>query len=216
MTRGDRRLHACAIAFAAVCAAGAGHATLSTLAFFHLVSSAYSGYRHESMVVLLTSAAAIALAFAVFSAIGEVLSAPSERRAGGALAPSALDRARVSTVALVFCLQLPVLLAVETVEQVHQFGHPLGIMASLGGPVLIALVVHASCAIVAASSIARGLSWIARACRHFARTVAPLLRAPVPGASRRASRAVCSDHRAAASPLALRIANRPPPALSIA
>ncbi|MBV8750518.1 MAG: hypothetical protein JO103_12490 [Candidatus Eremiobacteraeota bacterium] len=57
----------------------------------------------------------------------------------------------------IFALQLVVLFAIETVEQVVVYGHPLGGAIWLGGPIVIALATHAVACVVLTVLVARAL-----------------------------------------------------------
>lgn len=110
-----------------------------------------------------------------------------------------------------FAIQLAVLFAMETIEQVIIAGHPLGGTIWLGGPVWFSLVAHA----VAGTAVAFGLASAVCSC---ARTTARMIRRiralatralhdPVPLALRRCGR-VAFAH---AAPVRCRIGNRAPP-----
>ena len=111
------------------------------------------------------------------------------------------------------------LVGVETLEQIQHFGHSLGIAASLGGPALIALAIHALCAIVIATLSFRAIRAVAQASLRLARIVCPLIRrmeiASQPALAGRLRVANADRRLGHAAPLALRIANRPPPHLAI-
>jgi hypothetical protein len=58
----------------------------------------------------------------------------------------------------IFALQIPALFAMETVEQLVVYGHPLGGTLWLGGPILAALFLHALIAATCAFLLACGLT----------------------------------------------------------
>ena len=60
-----------------------------------------------------------------------------------------------------FALQIAVLFAMETVEQILVAGHPLGGTIWLGGPVAVSLALHAVFGIVIAMLFSRALRWLA-------------------------------------------------------
>ncbi len=78
---------------------------------------------------------------------------------------------------LIFALQLLALYAIETFEQVVVYGHPLGGLLWLGGPIAASLVVHAfTCVAVAfvASRFLRALAEATVRLVHIVRAFATL------------------------------------------
>jgi len=216
MRRVNARLYACAIGLAAMAAAACGHAAVDVLTYFRIFSGSYATYRHSGIVLAVTVAAALALGFAAISVVATTLSELRQRFDGDRLAAlSAIPSPDPKAFGLVFCLQIPMLLCVETLEQIQHFGHPLGFAASLGGPALVTLAIHAVCALVVATLSFRAIRAVAEASLTFARIVSPLIRrieiAAKPALSARLRIASADRRRGRAAPLALRIANRPPP-----
>jgi hypothetical protein len=214
------RLYVCAIGFAAMAAAACGHTAVDILASLRLFSGAYATYRHSGIVPAVAAVAAIAFGFAAFTAISAAIGNLKRRFDGDRIATlGALPRPDLKAIALVFSLQIPTLLTIEAFEQIQRFGHPLGIAASLGGPPLIALAIHATFAILVAMLSFRAIRAVAQAVLTLARVIAPLILRmaipgqPVPAADLRVANA--NRRSGLAAPLALRIANRPPPQLAI-
>ena len=216
MQRASVRLYACAIGFAAMAAAGLGHAAVDLLAYAHAFSGAYGRYQHTGIGVALIAVAAMAFGFVTASVVAATIAQLRHRfgvDSGASIA--AMIRPRASTLPLVFCVQLAMLVGVETLEQIQRFGHPLGLAASFGGPVLIALAIHAFFAVIGAFGSFGVLRSFARALAAIARVVIPLVlrvavaAAAVAGAPVRAANAL--RRTPSGAPLALRIANRPPP-----
>jgi len=221
MRRASGRLYACAIGFAAMAAAASGHAAIDALAYLRLFSGAYATYRHSGIVVAVVTVAAIAFGFALLTVFTATLADLKRRFHVDRLAVlGALPRPSPKAIAVVFCLQIPSLLCIETLEQIQRFGHPLGVAASLGGPPLVALAIHAVCALAVAMLSFRAIRAVAETVLTIARIIAPLIlrtqlaaRASLAAAGLRASNATRTTEREA--PLALRIANRPPPPFAI-
>jgi hypothetical protein len=214
------RLYVCAIGFAAMAAAACGHTIVDSLAFLRVFSGTYASYRHSGIVPAVATVAAIAFGFAAFTAISAAIGSLKQRFDGDRIATlGALPRPDLKAVALVFSLQIPALLAIEALEQIQRFGHPLGIAASLGGPPLVALAIHATCAILVAMLSFRAIRAVAQTVLTLARIITPLIRRTAvpahvfPAAELRAANA--NRRSGLAAPLALRIANRPPPQLAI-
>jgi hypothetical protein len=71
----------------------------------------------------------------------------------------------------IFVLQMLSLLAMETIEQLAVYGHPLGGTLWLGGPIVASLLMHAAIAIVVAFGVASSLSWLAEQVVRLARVL---------------------------------------------
>jgi hypothetical protein len=69
----------------------------------------------------------------------------------------------------IFVLQMLSLLAMETIEQVVVFGHPLGGALWLGGPIIASLLTHGIMTIVIAFAVASGLTRLAEQVVRVAR-----------------------------------------------
>lgn len=215
MHRVQPRLYAWAIGVAAVAAAAGGHAAVDLLGSLRVFAGTYGRYQHALTLLAAITVGAIILGFFAFSAIGAVIEGlRSETFASRLRLVQAMRRPSPATVALVYGLQLPLLLTIETIEQIQRFGHPIGLSASLGGPPLISLSIHALCALAVTVAVFRGIRAIVDVATAIARVVVPLVRrlvaahdAPIrPVAAR-----PLADRSTRRTPLALHIANRPPP-----
>jgi hypothetical protein len=221
MRRVSVRLYACAIGFAAMAAAASGHAAIDALAYLRLFSGAYAAYRHSGIVVAVVTVAAIAFGFALLTVFSATLGDLKRRFHVDRLAVlGALPQPSHQAIALVFCLQIPALLCIETLEQIQRYGHPLGIAASLGGPPLVALAIHAICALAVTMFSFRAIRAVAETVLTLARIVAPLIlrtqiaaQAALAAAGLRTANA--TRRPSLDAPLALRIANRPPPLFAL-
>ena len=106
------------------------------------------------------------------------------------------------------------LLSLETLEQVQRFGHPIGVAASLGGPPTVTLGIHALFALALTIAVFHGIRAIVDISTAIARVIVPIVRRlavsnGAPSPAYRSHRATAGAVRLA--PLALHIANRPPP-----
>lgn len=216
MRRIEPRLYAWAIGIAAIAAAVGGHAAVDLLASLRLFAGTHAAYQHTATVFAATLVGAILLGFAAFAAIGAVIDQLGRAgRADRIAFLGAMRRPSAATVAIVYGLQIPLLLSLEAVEQIQRFGHPIGIVASLGGPPLVTLAVHAACALAVTIGVFRGLHAIVDAAIAIARVVAPIVRRIRVAGSAIEKPASNLAHAfepiARRAPLALRIANRPPP-----
>lgn len=219
MRRVGPRLYAWAIGIAAIAAAVGGHAAVDLLASLRLFTGTHAAYQHTATVFAATLVGAFVLGFAAFVAIGAVIERVSATSRADRIAfLKGMRRPSPATIAFVYVLQIPLLFSLEAVEQIQRFGHPIGIAASLGGPPLITLAVHAACAVAVTVAVFRGLRAIVDAAFAIARVIVPVVRrfaiaADAPdrwtASSRRSYEPI--SYRA---PLALRIANRPPPHLA--
>lgn len=218
MRRVHPRLYALAIGIAAVSAAAGGHASVDLLGSLRVFGSAYGRYQHGYTVFAAIIVGAIVLGFFAFSTIGTIV----ERLRGEPHARrlellQSIRRPSPAAIALVYGLQIPLLLSLETVEQIQRFGQPLGIGASLGGPPLVALAIHALFALALTLAVFRGIRAIVDISTAIARVIVPLVRRVA--VANDAPNPAYRSHRAAESfvrpqPLALHIANRPPPHLA--
>lgn len=212
------RLYAWAIGVAAVAAAAGGHAAVDLLGSTRVFAGTYGRYQHSFTVFAAITVVAIVLGFLALSAIGAVIeSLRHETPARRLELLQSMRRPSPATVALVYGLQIPLLLSLETLEQLQRFGHPLGIGASLGGPPLVTLAIHALFALVLTIAVFRGIRTIVDVSTAIARVVVPLVRRLIVTAGTTSlptwtTRVAQRSTRPA--PLALRIANRPPPRLA--
>jgi hypothetical protein len=121
-------------------------------------------------------------------------------------------RARVGRLLpFIVALQLGVLFAMETLEQLVVAGHVMGGAIWLGGPIWFSLCAHAFVGIVVAYGLAR-LAWVCtqttlRVMRRFRALATRALHAPAPLAARGRGMAWVRAN----SPVLCRIGNRAPP-----
>lgn len=200
-----------------LCAAELGHGAVTALTRAGVVSGPYASYSHGAIVPTLVAALVLG-AIALLNVAGEAL-ARSARIRGDWVAQVAARIAAVSPLRLlpiVFAMQLLALYAMESAEQIVAFGHPLGFVASLGTPVILVLTVHAFAALIVVGSI----SHACRALTVAARAIAQALRLPMKRLTAREPSAAFNVRRLQIeagsnakrlTPLAWRIANRPPP-----
>ena len=218
MRREQPRLYAWAIGIAAVAGAAGGHAAVDLLGSLRLFAATYARYQHGYTVFAAIAVCAIVLGFFALSALGAVLDGlRSEPRAKRLALVAAIRRPSPATIALVYGLQIPLLLTLEALEQIQRFGHPIGVGASLGGPPLVSLAIHALFALGVTVAVFRGIRTIVDVSTAIARIVLPIVRrlAVTPDAQHTLIRSRHADARMLRpAPLALRIANRPPPRLA--
>ena len=204
------------LASAALCAADLGHGVITMLGASGLVTGTYGSYYHEAVVPALLGALICATIVAA-ATFGKALARAAGFR--GDWLTSFVERiARINLlllIPLVFSLQLALLFGMESAEQIAAFGRPLGIGAAMGAPLPLALSVHAFAAILLCATtilFARALGRAARALTHAA---TPFIRrllikhSAAPSPQRR--RLIFRTENARPTPLARRIANRPPP-----
>jgi hypothetical protein len=197
--------------------AGIGHAIIWSLTAWRLIDGPYMAYRHGSIV------AAVLAAAIVGGTIGIVVLACSFSSGirGGDAWLASMQRTIVGigplrAMSIVFAVQMFAIVALEAVEQYLQLGSWLGPAAALGAPCVLALLIHALCAIAVVSAVLAIARVVVRAEARFRDLLAPnafhrrgatpcvaleIKRRPAAGAARPA-------------PLALRIANRPPPSIA--
>jgi len=218
MRRAQPRLYAWTIGIAAVAAAAGGHAAVDLVGSLRLFAGTYALYQHTFTVYAAIAVAAIVLGFFAFSAVGAVIeSLRHETPARRLELLQAMRRPSPATIALVYGLQIPLLLSLEALEQIQRFGHPIGVGASLGGPPLISLSIHALFALGVTIAVFRGIRTIVDVSTAIARVIVPLVRRLVvttdtacpPAWTNRVA-----ERSARPTPLALHIANRPPPRLA--
>ena len=201
---------------AALCAADLGHAAVAALTRFGLAIGPYSSYNHSAVVPALLAAGACAL-LAFLNIVGQAI-ARATRLDGDWLSYVAARIAQASTLRIapaVFIVQVLVLFAMESAEQIAALGHPLGLIASFGGPLLFVLAVHAIAALIVVAALLQACRALMLAAQAIADAARPMLRLSVNTSSatpneRRFLVQVWSETGHLA-PLATRIANRPPP-----
>lgn len=125
----------------------------------------------------------------------------------------ALDGNVLRLVPLAFGLQIAVLCAMETFEQVVVYGHPLGGSLWLGGPLLVSLAVHAVACVLVAMLAVRGVRSLARAAVAVIRLACALACRPLQPARPIALRDLDYAAFARFAPLLARLGERAPPAL---
>jgi hypothetical protein len=181
-----------------------------------LVVGPYESYSHGAILPTLLTACALA-SVAFLNVLGPAL-AKAARMRDDWLRHVAINFSNISPLKLVpamFAAQLLALLAMERAEQVAALGHPLGLAASFGAPVLVVLAVHVLVALIVVFAISRACRALVFAARVVAHAIAPpIVRVPArepaaPNVSRLRIQ-VCSNI-ARRLALAYHIANRPPP-----
>jgi hypothetical protein len=175
-----------------------------------------ASYPHTAVIPTLL----VALIFAAIAGLnigGEALARAAGVRgdwlAHVAARISGLSPLRLAPV--VFAGQLLVLFAMESAEQIVALGHPLGFLASFGAPLAFALAINALAALITVFAIACASRVLTSALRALAIAMAPMMRRlpasrPAGVNVRRLSLDARSD-MVRTSPLAWRVANRPPP-----
>jgi hypothetical protein len=208
------------IAIAVLCAAALGHGFIAALTRAGIVVGPFGTYAHETLVPLLLTAAIIA-GVTMLGLFGDALARAGGDR-GDWLAQASTQIARASSPKLaltVFVLQLLVLSMMEAVEQAAAFGHPLGLGAALGAPLAIGLAVHAFAMLLVLGAVILATRGIAAAAQALARAIGPAIRRLLVGArstARAARRAFeIFSEVSLLTPLAWRIANRPPPTAAL-
>ena len=218
MRRVQPRLYVWAIGIAAVAAAAGGHAAVDLLGSLRLFAGTYARYQHGYTVFAAIAVGAMMLGFFALSALSAVLRALRDEAPDKRLELlESIRRPSPATIVLVYGLQIPMLLSIEALEQIQRFGHPIGIGASLGGPPLVSLAIHALFALAVTVAVFRGIRAIVDVSTAVARIVLPLIRrlSIAPDAPCRIIRSQRAGERSMRPPpLALRIANRPPPHLA--
>jgi hypothetical protein len=200
-----------------LCAADLAHGAVAALTRAGIVAGPYGSYNHGALVPTLVAALALG-ALALLNVVGEAL-ARSARIRGDWVAHVAARISEMSPLRLapaVFAGQLIALFAMESIEQIAAFGHPLGFIASLGAPIVVALAVHALATIIVVTSISYGC----RALTFAVGAIAEAFSLPMQRLAARHQSAASNVRRLAIeadsktgrlTPLARRIANRPPP-----
>jgi hypothetical protein len=209
-------LYISVFACSVLCAADFGHGATSVLTRAGLMAGPSASYPHTAVIPTLL----VALIFAAIAGLnigGEALARAAGVR-GDWLAHVAARISGLSPVRLapvVFAGQLLVLFAMESAEQIAALGHPLGFLASFGAPLAFALAINALAALITVFAISYASRCLTAALRALAIAMAPMMRR-LP-ASRPAGvnvRRLSLDARSdivRTSPLAWRVANRPPP-----
>lgn len=201
---------------AALCAADLGHAVVAALTRFGLAIGPYGSYNHGAVIPALLAAGACAL-LAFLNIVGQAI-ARATRLRGDWLSHVAAMLAQASTLRIapaVFIGQLLVLFAMESAEQIAALGHPLGLIASFGGPLLFVLAIHAIAALIVVAALLQACRALMLAAQVIADAARPMLRlsvntSPALPNVRRLLVQLWSETGQLA-PLATRIANRPPP-----
>ena len=215
MTAAARALASGAIGLVTLLSAGLAHAIVSGLQLRGWLHGAYAAYPHQTMSGIVISAAIVSAA-ALFVGAGEALSACAFGRqdwlAGVAARIGAFSPGR--TLVFVFAGQLCAIAAIESIEQTLALGHSLGIAAIFGAPIIAGLTIHAACALAATAITLLAARELVRACRTIRTVIAPLFRLGRHGGGAGPRHPERIAHQQAVPrqpPLALKIANRPPP-----
>jgi len=181
------------------------------------VTGPYATYGHGSIAPALLAASIFATVI-LLSVFGEALARAAGSREDWVVC-AATRFGEISPLRLapaVFAAQLILLFGMESAEQIVAVGHPLGFIASLGSPLVLALTMHALAALAVVSAIRFACQALTLAVRAVASVIgSAVLRASVIKARAGTSALrVAIDTRARLrrlTPLAWRIANRPPP-----
>jgi hypothetical protein len=124
----------------------------------------------------------------------------------------ALDaRSVVKLLPAVFALQITILFAMESLEQLYVHGHILGPLVWLGGPILVSLVTHAFACALVAFTLMRVLRNCASAVFTLARFIAHLFSRLRPNVRKTFVRAQWCLSTRFPSPVLGRIGERAPP-----
>jgi len=198
-------------------AAGIGHAIIWSLTAWRLIDGPYMAYRHDSIVAATLTAAIVG---GMIGIIALACSFSSGLRGGDAwLASMQRTIVRIGpsrATIIVFTVQMFAIVALEAMEQYVQLGAWLGPAAALGAPFVIALLIHALCAIAVVSALLSIARVVVRAEAHFRDLLTPNAyhrRVATPCVAH-ASKRRPTTGPARPAPLALRIANRPPPSIA--
>lgn len=204
------------IAIAALCAAALGHSLIAALSRAGAVAGAFGAYRHDALAPVLLAASIVALVGAL-GLFGDALARAAGVK-GDWLAEACAHIARAPLFKLapaILALQLLVFFIMEAVEQNAAFGHPLGLVATLGTPIVIGLAAHVLATLVVLGGVRFATRAIAAAVMALAHALGPTIRRLLidkQSPLRPAYYAYASfTDRSLFSPLARRIANRPPP-----
>jgi hypothetical protein len=133
------------------------------------------------------------------------------RRARAILAERALPCGWFSLLPLIFGLQIATLFVMETAEQLVAFGHVIGPMTWLGGPVPASIAVHALVSIAVTVAIARSRRTLAATALRVIRLISALATFPVRGIAPVAARRFVSLSYRKLSPVLCAIGERAPP-----
>ncbi|GEM_PF-4660301 len=199
----------------ALCAANLAHSAIAALTRAGWVAGPYASYSHGAIFPTLLAACALA-SIAFLNVLGEALAKAARMREDW-LRHVAIHFSKISPVKLVpamFAAQLVTLLAMERAEQVAALGHPLGLAASLGAPLLVVLAVHVLVAFLVVFAILRACRALVIAAQMLADVISSpilLVRAPKPAPNARRLLIQVRSRIARCAPLAYHIANRPPP-----
>ena len=216
MSLGRRWMPIAVVAAAAICAAAVSHAAILALTAHGLIRGPYLSYAHGQMATAWLLAVA-AGALGVLVLIGDA-TARADRTGADWLEEAARGLALYSvprTITIIFVTQLATLIAVESFEQLSQFGRPLGLAAALGAPAPLALALHGAIAIAFGGFVAALMRAIVAARRLLAGARSDLEQRLHPARQSRFSIVFrtfdCDALIVAAPPLARRLASRPPP-----
>lgn len=181
----------------------------------------YGTYSHSAIIPTLLAACGLAC-FALLILMGEAVErdAPSPCDWLSHVAARMGQASEFRIAAAVFVIQLLLLMAMESAEQTVAFGHPLGFTASLGSPPGIVLAAHAIAALIVVSLLMQACRGLTLAVRAIANAMRPILRLSaretIATPSVRRLRIEAGSEIKHRTPLARRIASRPPPAQLLA
>lgn len=150
---------------AGVTAAVGSHQILHVAGDLAILPSAYEGYAHAGLIPMAMLAAAFGL-FATISALADAGRSTSTMDSWLRDAAKTIACQRWGSVAsLITLIQIATLYGMESIEQFLAFGHPLGGLAWLGGPPLIALLIHVGVSLLTVTGLIAMMRGIAHACR---------------------------------------------------
>lgn len=206
-----------ALVVAGFSSAGIGHAIIWSLTAWRLIDGPYMAYSHGSIVAATLTAAIIGGAIGI---VALACSFSSGLRGGDAWLASMqrtiVEFGPLRAMLIVFSVQLFAIGSLEAVEQYVWLGAWLGPAAALGAPYVFALLIHALCAIVVVAALLNVARVVVRAEARFRDLLAPNAyhrRGATPRVALEMKRPSAAG-AARPAPLALRIANRPPPSLA--
>jgi len=119
----------------------------------------YTDRSYADMMPALSVGILLAVAFTL--ALARRISTPDAPAPGWVRRAADATRLAPAQLIVTFGLQIGALCAMETLEQVAVWGHPLGGNLWIGGPIPISLALHAAIGIGVAFAFSRVLSWLA-------------------------------------------------------
>jgi len=202
---------------AGICSAGLSHGLVWALSAIGTIEGSFLSYRHDAMVAAVL---ATAVAAGIMGVVAFACAFTAGVRGGGAWFP-ALHRAVAEigprrAFVVIAGVQLGAIIALEAGEQILQFGHTLGPAAALGAPLFVGIPIHALCALAITWLVFAVARAVVRAESRIRGLLSPTVRQRLspPRASAVLLRRRNSDTAVRLAPLALRVANRPPPPIA--